>query len=154
MDSRPSPSATYSHEEHHSDTKSNLFAVHHTLHAGRGIFASHFLPTGTLVHTSARPSAYVTLRPYRREVCAWCFAYDCGRLWKLRDSEIGLVYCTDECKEMSQNYMGVEGRMAWESVEKLVKSALKKGEQETPPEQTSTMPTGIPLTRTLEAPVL
>ncbi|KIK57318.1 hypothetical protein GYMLUDRAFT_172774, partial [Collybiopsis luxurians FD-317 M1] len=46
-----------------------------TPYGGRGLFATHFIPKDTLLHTSSSPFASVIYRKYRKEVCADCFAY-------------------------------------------------------------------------------
>lgn len=54
-----------------------LFERRTTSYGGRGVFALEDISSGTLVH-SCLPYANVIFRSYRRDVCAWCFAYALG----------------------------------------------------------------------------
>jgi len=80
---------------------SEIFTVKETASSGRAIVAQmdtqpgcHLLTT----HSKHSPIAHVILRPYRREVCAWCFLYDRGRQWKIRDIAEGMAFCSIECQ--------------------------------------------------------
>lgn len=81
---------------------SHVFEVRDTPEAGRGIFARTDLNAGTHVLTTTRilsPVAHVILRQYRREVCAYCFAYDRGKEWKIRLPSTALFFCSQGCSE-------------------------------------------------------
>lgn len=80
---------------------SEIFAVKETSTSGRAIVAQTDAQPGChLLTTSSRhsPIAHVILRPYRREVCAWCFVYDRGRQWKIRDITEGMAFCSAQCQ--------------------------------------------------------
>jgi len=80
---------------------SEIFAVKETATSGRAIVAQTDAQPGChLLTTSSRhsPIAHVILRPYRREVCAWCFVYDRGRQWKIRDIAEGVAFCSAQCQ--------------------------------------------------------
>lgn len=81
---------------------SHVFEVRDTPGAGRGIYARTDLTAGTHVLTTTptlSPVAHVILRQYRREVCAYCFAYDRGKEWKIRLPSTGLFFCSQSCNE-------------------------------------------------------
>lgn len=105
------------------------FVVRDAPNAGRGVFARKALTTGThLLTTSPQlsPTAHVILRPYRREVCAFCFSYDRGREWKIRTPKAALAFCSEAC---SQSWIDGHGDQALEScgaVESGVKQQLKQ----------------------------
>ncbi|RMD42439.1 hypothetical protein DV735_g2637, partial [Chaetothyriales sp. CBS 134920] len=65
--------------------------------SGRGVYSRQRLAAGTHILTTTpdqSPIAHVVLRIYRKEVCAWCFAYDRGRVWKHRRH--GFAFCNLE----------------------------------------------------------
>ena len=73
-----------------------------SMETGRGAFARgdltehiHLLTTSS----NQSPIAHVILRQYRREVCANCFAYDRGNEWKVRLSQLGKAFCTEDCED-------------------------------------------------------
>ncbi|RMZ79560.1 hypothetical protein DV737_g3408, partial [Chaetothyriales sp. CBS 132003] len=62
--------------------------------AGRAVYSRKRLEAGAHILTTApdlSPIAHVVFKIYRKEVCAWCFAYDRGREWKTRRH--GLAFC-------------------------------------------------------------
>ena len=78
--------------------ENETYELHETVEAGRGVFARRKLTAGTHILTTSpdlSPIAHVILRDYRKEACAWCFAYNRGREWKLR--RYGIAYCSEEC---------------------------------------------------------
>ena len=94
----------------------NYHVKYHEQPRGRTIVASRDLATDTLLLATRAEAclsqeaavafqpdliAHVIRKEYRREVCAWCFAYDRGRAWKIRDhwEGAGVVFCSDPCKE-------------------------------------------------------
>ncbi|KAK4938440.1 Histone-lysine N-methyltransferase set-6 [Elasticomyces elasticus] len=80
---------------------SKSFEVRSVPDAGRAVFAKRNLGAGApLLSTSVNdsPLSYIILRPYRKEVCTQCLTYDRGREWKIRCSEAGVVFCSEECK--------------------------------------------------------
>lgn len=107
---------------------SALFEVRETPLAGRGVFATQDIAAGTPLLTVEAPSADVILREYRRELCGWCFAYDRGREWKLRDNSVGFAFCGAECHERWRRHQGDEGVAAWSAVERLCKGRPREQE--------------------------
>ncbi|KAK7528242.1 uncharacterized protein IWZ02DRAFT_368949 [Phyllosticta citriasiana] len=107
---------------------SHLFEVRETPLAGRGVFATQDIAAGTHLWTAEAPSADVILREYRRELCGWCFAYDRGREWKLRDNSVGFAFCGGACHELWCRQQGEEGVAAWREVEKLCKGRPREQE--------------------------
>ena len=89
-------------------------------------------------------------REFRKEVCAWCFRYECGRAWKIRfttsdDSNTtgsggstgsvsgsargGVVFCSEECKGAWKKEYGDLGLDAYAAVDAFVqKQARNKGQ--------------------------
>ena len=81
-------------------SQSPVFELRDTPGAGRGVFARTGLAAGTDILTtspSLSPIAHIILRQYRREVCAYCFAYDRGTDWRLRLPETALFFCSETC---------------------------------------------------------
>ncbi|KAK8166304.1 hypothetical protein IWX90DRAFT_486229 [Phyllosticta citrichinensis] len=107
---------------------SHLFEVRETPWAGRGVFATQDIAPGTHLWTAEAPSADVILREYRRELCGWCFAYDRGREWKLRDNGVGYAFCGGECHDLWCRHQGEDGMAAWREVEKLCKGRPREQE--------------------------
>jgi hypothetical protein len=109
--------------------ESSDFIVRDSPDAGRGIFAHRSIPAGTLVLETSpplSPTAYVILRPYRREVCAWCFAYDRGREWKIRPAKAGLAFCAEQCREEWLNTYGQDGLDTCVLAEACIQQQLKQ----------------------------
>lgn len=85
-----------------------LYDILSTPYGGRGAFAREAIPQGTMVLACAAPYAHVVYWEFRREVCAWCFAYsfESGKnKWavKLAGGERaggngGVWFCTDACR--------------------------------------------------------
>ncbi|KAF2274315.1 SET domain-containing protein [Westerdykella ornata] len=105
---------------------SPLFAIRQTPHAGRAVFATTFIPQGTLVWRSDDLTLSVLLREYRREVCGQCFGYDYGRDLPIRDQKIGFAFCSEECQQKWREENGQIGMETWTAVEKLVKGRSKE----------------------------
>ncbi|KAK9240369.1 hypothetical protein V1525DRAFT_395756 [Lipomyces kononenkoae] len=79
-----------------------MFAIQPTSYGGRGCFASCDIPRGTLVHIASTPFTSVIFRDFRKEVCAYCLAYDLGRTWKVRlrgPETAGMWFCSEECRD-------------------------------------------------------
>lgn len=109
--------------------ESTNFVLRDASGAGRGVFARKALPAGTHLLTTSlplSPTAHVILRPYRREVCAFCFAYDRGREWKVRPPRTSLSFCKDECYEQWGERHGEEGLEAYVIFEAFVQKQSKQ----------------------------
>ncbi|KAL7006441.1 Histone-lysine N-methyltransferase set-6 [Cystobasidiomycetes sp. EMM_F5] len=88
--------------------QSPLFAVKTDPLSGVGVYASIAIPSGTLLFESLDPFLNVIYRPFKKEVCAWCFAYENGAKWKSTcqytpsngsKDPIGLAwFCSDDCR--------------------------------------------------------
>ncbi|KAF2089951.1 SET domain-containing protein [Saccharata proteae CBS 121410] len=105
---------------------SPLFSVQETASSGRGVFATETIPKGTALWSTGGPDADVVLREYRRELCAYCFKYDRGREWKLRNSAAGFAYCSEACREKWAETLEEDGVEAWMQVEKLNKGSSRE----------------------------
>lgn len=103
-----------------------LFSIKQTASSGRGVFANQNIPSGTHLLTTRSADIVLIRREYRREVCAHCFAYDLGIEWKLRDKDIGFVFCSKKCQTQWYDDAGVEGVEAWHALHKLVKGTPRE----------------------------
>lgn len=101
---------------------SEFFEVLQTEHAGRGVFATQDISAGTLLLTSNDLVMSFLHRDYLREVCVWCFAYDNGRYWNVRESGASLTWCSEECKrEWLEANGGNVALLCYEAVEIVLK---------------------------------
>ncbi|TIA83676.1 hypothetical protein E3P92_00877 [Wallemia ichthyophaga] len=65
---------------------------------GIGVFAKRQLqPKQTLYETSDEYFSII-YRRYWKEVCGFCYNYDSGLDWKLKENHIGVVFCSEECR--------------------------------------------------------
>jgi SET and MYND domain-containing protein len=106
---------------------SPLFEIKDTPNAGRGVFAAQDIPKDTLLLATESVPVALVLREYRREVCGWCFAYERGRNWKLRDGEANFAFCGEGCLRRWREDVGVVGRVAWVAVEGFVRRKMSVG---------------------------
>lgn len=101
--------------------QSKLFAVQQTPTAGRGVFATVDIPAGTVLLEAADLNTSTIYREYRKEVCAYCFAYDRGVSWPVREVGAGFVFCTEQCHLAWRKLLGEHGVAAHEAIEALFK---------------------------------
>lgn len=76
--------------------------VKDTAGVGRAVFSNTRVAKDELLLSTTpelSPIAHVILRPYRREVCSWCFLYDRGREWKVRDASTATAFCSIQCQK-------------------------------------------------------
>lgn len=119
--------------------QSSLFVVRETPGAGRGVFASADIPAGTVLLTAGDVSTLTIHREYRKEVCAFCFAYNRGINWPVRESEAGLSFCTEQCRARLIGLVGDDGLKSYQAIETLSKRKQKSThEPELKAEQTPT----------------
>lgn len=112
----------------HVPVTQNL-AIRETAATGRAVFAEADIISGShLLTTSSEqsPIAHVILRPYRREVCAWCFLYDRGREWKIRNVAEGTAFCSTQCEARWSADSDQICRAAGKSVEIFVRGQAKR----------------------------
>jgi SET and MYND domain-containing protein len=102
------------------------FEVRQTPTAGRAVFATTFIPKGTLLWRANDLTLSVVLREYRREVCGQCFGYEHGRDLRVRDNTVGFAFCNEECQRAWREKNGELGVQAWEAVENLVRRRTKE----------------------------
>lgn len=76
--------------------KSPYFRVGPTAYGGRGCFATQFIPKNTLLLEAKLPVGSAVTRPFRKEVCTWCFDYQGGKTLKVRKNN-KLYFCSEEC---------------------------------------------------------
>lgn len=111
--------------------ESDNFVVRDAPSSGRGTFARRAFTAGThLLTTSPQlsPTAHVILRPYRREVCSFCFAYDRGREWKIRPPKTALAFCSEGCLTKWIERYGEGASQCWISVETSLLKQMKQKE--------------------------
>ncbi|KAL6246684.1 Histone-lysine N-methyltransferase set-6 [Rhinocladiella similis] len=79
---------------------SGHFEVRSTATSGRGVFALTDIPSETVLLETSLMAANTIYKPYTKEVCAQCFAYNRGIVWKIRDNARNVVFCSDSCQEL------------------------------------------------------
>lgn len=115
---------------------STEFSVKDTPVSGRAVFASTELKKGTHLLTTTvelSPLAHVVLRPYRKEACAQCFAYDRGREWKIRDAATGTAFCSEKCEQdwhSNHDALSFEASVAVEAHTKVLLKRQRTSENE------------------------
>lgn len=113
-------------DNEHDSSISDLFLIKQSGSAGRAAIARKAIPQGTLVLQDSSTVAHVIFRPYRREVCAYCFAYDRGREWKLRISAAGVTFCSTTCQDQWKRDTGNVGLEAHVAVENFLRQQQKR----------------------------
>jgi len=108
---------------------SELFHVESSSSTGRRIHASKSIPANTPLLTTPALATCMLFREYKREVCAFCFAYNRGRNWSLRDADAGLAWCSEDCKGRWLQFQGPLAIDAFRSVERLVRKAGQKNDE-------------------------
>ena len=109
--------------------ESEFLDVRDTGVAGKAVFARNDVANDSLVLTTSRslsPIAHVILRPYRREVCAYCFAYDRGRQWKIRNPGAGVAFCSEACQTKFTQDVDDIGLEAHEAIEAFIKDKQRR----------------------------
>lgn len=112
---------------------SPLFNIRRTESAGRGVFATQDIPRSTTIYTTKNTPASVIYRVFRKEACAWCFAYDSGRTWKMT-LELGSAgamkyFCSEPCRAAWDDEYDAVGKEAWNAVETWLRKAGKEPEE-------------------------
>lgn len=98
-----------------------LFIIKDTPGAGRGAFATQFVPRGTPLLLADDLIVHVLLREYRGEVCWECFAYDRGKKLSVRVAVHGFTFCSEECEAKLRERYDSVCLEAWAAVEKASK---------------------------------
>lgn len=98
------------------------FEVRDTVNAGRGVIATRDITTGTVILESGPPAFHVIFKPYAKETCAYCFAWDRGRTLPVRDNVTAKVFCTSECQAEWVKEHGKLGVEAWLSLAAYARS--------------------------------
>jgi hypothetical protein len=100
----------------------SFYDIQPTVYGGRGAFARSFIPKGTLILSCQGPYASVIFRRFKREVCAWCFAYafESGkRKWSVKLDEVdrngaGAWFCSGSCRETwTTDYQAGDDGVGW-----------------------------------------
>ncbi|KAI1629225.1 hypothetical protein EDD37DRAFT_604125 [Exophiala viscosa] len=109
---------------------SDLFEVKDTATSGRGVFALKDIKQGTPLLSTSTIAASAIYKNYQKEVCAQCFAYNRGILWKVRDNARGVVFCSEVCRDTWTTSMPAVGLLAREEVQKLLQRKQKLWDDE------------------------
>lgn len=125
----------------------HLLCLKHTPGVGFGLVAKSSIKAHTQVLESESPAVYVIHREFRKEVCAWCFRYECGRNWKFRfnarensssssvsaDSAYsgsgGITFCSEDCREAWRKEYGDRAVDAYAAVEAFVQKQARSKKQ-------------------------
>lgn len=110
--------------------QSPLFHVKQTPDAGRGVFASADISAGTVLLEADDLSTSTIHRDYRKEVCAFCFAYDRGVNWPIREAAAGFSFCAEECRLQWRAFVRDDGLQAYEAIETLSKKKKQQQQQQ------------------------
>lgn len=77
---------------------SPYFKVGVTSYGGRGCYASCLIRKGTKILDARKPVGSSIARPFRKEVCTWCFHYMDGKTLKHKVQQ-KIYFCLDSCQE-------------------------------------------------------
>ncbi|KIW46734.1 uncharacterized protein PV06_02380 [Exophiala oligosperma] len=99
---------------------SDYFEVRNTKTSGRGVFALTDIPPDTTLLETCLIAASTIYKPYAKEVCAQCFAYDRGVLWKIRDNSRNVVFCGESCRELWSTSTPPSALVAREQVQEFL----------------------------------
>lgn len=108
--------------------KSPYFVITSINGLGRAVIAQADIAQDDHLFTTTEaqsPLAHVILRPYRREVCAFCFNYDRGRDWKIRDHTTTTVFCSLACQTSWQEYHDFSCVQALSKIEAHIREQSK-----------------------------
>lgn len=110
-----------------------LYKVIQTPHVGRSVVSNQQIAPGKkmlVTSLALSPIAHTIFRSYRREVCAWCFGYDRGREWKVRQyfTLAGVIFCSDGCKNQWREVVGDVGFDAYVNFRRLIVSTRGRGD--------------------------
>ncbi|KAL1677551.1 hypothetical protein EV122DRAFT_290982 [Schizophyllum commune] len=107
-------------------TSEEPFEPRVTSYGGRGLFATKSIPAGTLLRACPAPYASAIYAPFRKEVCAHCFAYafDAGKnAWNVKhDASPASRFCSEACM---QSWAGEHDLTLVARVEKAVQALAK-----------------------------
>lgn len=104
------------------------FTILDTPSAGRAVFCTRAATQHLLLLTTSAglsPISHVILRPYSREVCAWCFLYDRGRDWRIREGVYNTAFCSEGCQQLWADSHDTLCRTAVSAIETFIKQRLK-----------------------------
>ena len=105
------------------------FQIIETKDVGRAVFSRKDLESGTNILTTSTnesPLVHVILRPYRKEVCGSCFAYNRGREWKIRKASHGVVFCSARCEREWKAGFDIVASQALEAVEDFITTLVRR----------------------------
>lgn len=77
---------------------SPYFDIKSTSYGGRGCYAKGPIKKGTTILTARMPVGSAVVRPFRKEVCTWCFTYMEGKTLKHRLHQ-KIYFCSQTCQD-------------------------------------------------------
>ena len=130
---------------------SPFYDIQPTIYGGRGAFARIFIPKDSLILSCSGPYASVIFRSFKREVCAWCFAYafESGkRKWSVKLDEVdqngaGAWFCSESCREIwTVDYQAGDDGVKWwldinSALERSINQTGKRGKTANIPRPTT-----------------
>jgi hypothetical protein len=86
--------------ENRGSPKDAPLCISTTSYGGRGVFSTCVIPKHSCILTCQSPYASVLYRDFRKEVCAFCFAYafEAGRSKPWQVKAEGVWFCMESCK--------------------------------------------------------
>ena len=86
---------------------SPFFAVSKTRYGGRGCFAADFIPQNSVILTCQNPLSSTITKPFKKEVCHYCFNYLDGATLKFKLSKalpgskeiFSIHFCQQSCQD-------------------------------------------------------
>ena len=110
------------------EPRGDMFTLRESIQSGRGLVAEKAIPKDTLVLETSELTVSIVYHEYRKEACAYCFAYDRGKHWKCRNSETGFVFCSDTCNEAWKESVSQIGIDAWTAVHTFAQRSKRQDE--------------------------
>lgn len=99
---------------------SSYLQIKPTEYGGRGYFSTRVIPKGTEILRCKGPFTGVIFKPFKKEVCAYCFSYDQGKNRKVKlespgqtkasqPAYGGVHFCTPECRDLWKSEIDHDG---------------------------------------------
>lgn len=83
---------------------SPYFHIAATKYGGRGCFANNNIASNTQIHQCPAPIGFTISRPFKKEVCSWCYEYQHGSYAKVKIAQLfgkdtcSINFCSEVCK--------------------------------------------------------
>ncbi|TIC19664.1 hypothetical protein E3Q13_01054 [Wallemia mellicola] len=89
--------------------------------AGIGVFSKRQLEADEKLYQTNDEYFSVIYRRYWKEVCASCYNYDRGIDWKVKENNIGLAFCTEDCRNTFMSKLDDDMRVFLAKVEEYAR---------------------------------